>query len=119
MSKCNFSILCNINTHHLTYYDLTRLILSLIIWHSRCTFFTIKLHLLNCTVLNWIVVYFICDSQFIFSWYFKIHFLFLFLLSLFVSFWSLFEFFFNLILTTLIIDILFVIRLVSLQLLCI
>ena len=51
MSKSNFSILCNINTHHLTYYDLTRLILSLIIWHSRCTFFTIKSHLLNCTVL--------------------------------------------------------------------
>ena len=30
---------------------MTRLILSLIIWHSRCTFFTIKSHLLNCTLL--------------------------------------------------------------------
>ena len=85
MSKCNFSILCNINTHHLTYYDLTRLILSLIIWHSRCTIFTIKSHLLNCTVLHstgssctsFVTVNSVVlgTSKFIFFFYFYYHYL--------------------------------------------
>ena len=89
---------------NLTWLNLTRLILSLIIWHSRCTFSTLKSHLLNCTVLyssGSLCTVFVTVNSF-FLVILKFVFFFLFLLSLFVSFWSLFEFFFNLFLTPLI-----------------
>ena len=64
---------------------MTRLILSLIIWHSRCTFFTIKSHLLNCTVLYstgslctvFVTVdsFFLGTSKFIFFFYSYYHYL--------------------------------------------